>query len=182
MIVTNVTAGKPKIGGAVYRAPADTTAPTDSTTALAAAFKELGYVSEDGVNNARELNREVIKAWGGDDVLVTKNGTNDTFTFTLIEALNEDVLKTVYGSASITGTLSDGIAVGVGNEEPEEGVWVIDMILRGGAAKRLVIPRGVITEIGEITYADEEAVGYEITLQCLADSTGKTHYEYIKAA
>ena len=35
---SNVAAGKPKIGGAVYRAPSGTAVPTDATTALTAAF------------------------------------------------------------------------------------------------------------------------------------------------
>ena len=37
--VSNVTAGKPKIGGAVFRAALGSTLPTDATTALDAAFK-----------------------------------------------------------------------------------------------------------------------------------------------
>ena len=46
--VANVSAGKPKVSGAVYRAALGSTLPTDATTSLDAAFKELGYVSEDG--------------------------------------------------------------------------------------------------------------------------------------
>ena len=36
----NVTTGKPKVGGAVFRAPVGTTLPTDASTALNSAFKE----------------------------------------------------------------------------------------------------------------------------------------------
>lgn len=40
----NVSAAKPKIGGAIYAAAIGTTLPTDTDTALDAAFKSLGYV------------------------------------------------------------------------------------------------------------------------------------------
>lgn len=36
--VTNVTAGKPAVGGAIYRAPLGTTLPTDADTALGSAL------------------------------------------------------------------------------------------------------------------------------------------------
>ena len=42
MKTENVTAGKPKKGGAVFRAPVGTALPTDTTTQLNEAFKALG--------------------------------------------------------------------------------------------------------------------------------------------
>lgn len=177
---TNVTAGKPKIGGAIFRAPIGTTLPTDATTALAAAFVCLGYVSEDGLTNDNTPESENIKAWGGDTVLNVQSGKDDTFGFTLLEVLDVNVLKTVYGDDNVTGTLETGITVKANSKDLTEYVWAIDMVLRNGAVKRIVIPNGKVSEVGTITYADGEAVGYETTLQTAADSAGNTHYEYIK--
>ena len=180
-MATNVTAGKPKIGGAVYAAPAGSTLPTDATTALDAAFKSLGYCSEEGLVNSNSPSVTEIKAWGGDTVLTVQEERPDRFKVTLIEALNLEVLKVIYGSTNVTGALSTGVTVGVDASEPAEFCWAIDMILNG-AVKRVVIPHGKITELEDITYSDTDAVGYGITITSLPDSSGKSHYEYIKTA
>lgn len=178
--VLNVSAGKPATGGAIYRAPLGTTLPTDATTSLGGSFVGLGYCSDDGLTNANSPESEDIKAWGGDPVLNILSSKPDTFTVKLIEVLNTDVLKAVYGDDNVTGTLETGITVKANSDEPEEAVWVVDMVMRGGAVKRIVLPDAKISEIGDIVYKDDEAAGYELTLKAMPDTAGQTHYEYIE--
>lgn len=181
---TNVSTGKPKISGAVYRAPLGTTLPTDATTALdTTKFVCLGYVSEDGLENNNEMDVSAIKAWGGMIVYRSLNELNDNFVLTLIESENTDVLKAVYGDSNVTVDAQTGDAhVVVKAEDPVEAVWVFELALRNNRAKRIVIADGAITNRETITYNDSDAIGYGITVSAYPDSTGKTHDEYLEGS
>lgn len=179
--VGNVSAAAPKIAGAIFRGDVGTKLPTDAVSELDSAMKCLGFISEDGVTNSNSPSSSDVKAWGNDTVLTTQTERPDTFKFKLIESKNTEVLKTVYGDSNVKGDLSTGIEVKVTTEDLEEKSYVIDMILRDKTAKRMVIPRGKIISVADITYKGSDVIGYEVTVKASRDAAGASHYEYLKA-
>lgn len=174
----NVSVGKPQIGGAVFFAPAGTAVPTDATTELAEAFLNAGYISEDGVTNEIETDSEEIKAWGGDVVLNPQTSRSEKYSMTFIEG-NEVTYGVVFGKDNVSvDSVSGAITIKHNGKEREERVMVIET-LHGDYVKRQVIPRAKVSEVGEIAYKDDEAVGYETTIAALLDAAGNTAYEYI---
>ena len=121
----NVAVGKPMISGAVFRAPAGTTLPTDATTNLASAYVNMGYVSEDGVVNSKTRETNEIKAWGGDVVANPQTSKKDTFKIKFIESKNIEVLKAAHGDDNVSGTLAGGVTIKENSAELEKSVWVI---------------------------------------------------------
>ena len=169
---TNVTAGKPKTTGAVFTAPVGTTAPTNATTALGNTFKDLGFVSTDGVTRSTSKSTTNIKEWGGGTVLIAEDEKTVTVKLKLIEYMNADVQGFVHGTDNVSGTLTAGIHVGINDDEAEEHMVVIDQVMRGGVPQRMVIHRGVITEIGDVVYKGNDAVAYDLTILAMIPASG----------
>lgn len=169
----NVSVGKAMMTGAIYFAPIGTTVPTDALKPLDG-FTNLGYVSDDGLKNKVKADTESIQAWGGDTVLTVQTSREETFEFTFIESLNPDVLKQVYGEANVDA------AATVRHNALQRGrfVYVFEILLTGNKVRRIVVPNAEITEVGEITYKDDEAIGYECTLSAFPDENSNTAYEY----
>lgn len=176
----NVSTGKGQIGGYAFIAPTTATMPTDATTALDSSFLGLGYISEDGITNATERDSESIPDMNGNNVATIQTSHSETFKQTFIEALNVNVLKLVYGDSNVTES-QGAITIGVDGKEPEEKAFVFELIMLDGKKKRIVIPRGKLTEVGDVVYKASEAIGYETTIEALPDDSGKKHYEYVSA-
>lgn len=182
MDVSKVTTGSRRIDGGIYRAPIGTIVPTAADAQLDAVYKNLGYISEDGVTNSISKTSQQIKEWGGDVVKNVNTGQTDIFKLKFIESLNPEVLKTIYGNSNVTVADDGKIAVAVNAKDTGEAIYVIDMIQSGGALKRIVIPRGTITALGDIVYKGDTAVAYDVTISTGLDSGKNTHYEYISPA
>ena len=86
----------------------------------------------------------------------------------------------VYGKDNVSGTLETGITIKANDNTQDICVMVVDMILKGQVLKRIVVPSASVSEVGDISYTDTEATGYETTINASADDDGNTHYEYIQ--
>lgn len=186
-----VGVGKPKVGGAIFIAPANTNLPSDANSDLNGSFQLLGYVSEDGVTITTESDSENILAWGGDAVYTTQTSFTETVAFTPIE-VNPVVARAQYGDENVEITSAKN-----GEEEENTGglmvvkhtaaampekVLVIETIPNKDTVLRFVIPRAKLTEKGDQTLNDSEPMGRELTFTCLPDDKGVTMYEYVANA
>lgn len=176
----NVNVGKPDTGvsGGVSSAPIGTVLPTDATAALDAEFTNYGFISEDGLTETNEKSSDKIKAWGGRIVKNLQTDSSASFSFSFIESSNADVLKAICGEDNVTVTGSDGnqqITAKFDLEQLPSRVWNFD-VRDGDNRVRVSVPNGQITELGDVTYGDEDVIAYEVTVDALWDDTLKAYY------
>ena len=188
---SNVISGKPKIGGAVFRAPLGTPIPIDARTPLPNAFKELGYVSSDGWGRKIDKAYETINAWGGDEVNKSRSEHSVGFSMTLIEDLNAKAQTAKWGEAAVTTKPATAYEWGVSHpagaqiivsyEGADTGpsVWVFDMEDQG-KLHRTVFPYALDTTEGfEQTFSDADPIGLPFEMSAYRDKiTGLYFIDY----
>jgi hypothetical protein len=160
--------------GRILHAPIGTTLPTNTTTALNVAFKELGYIGESGVKEDAKTSENKTKAWQNSAVVRKDRTEHDkTFSFDALED-NDEVILAAFGNGTATSYSETGAMTA--NE-----VFVIEAI-DGAVIKRYVIPNGQITEVGTIEHSAGGASVVPLTITAYPDSTGKKVYRYKGAA
>lgn len=146
--------------GTVSYAPMGTTAPTDADSPLGVGWLDVGWISEDGITEARDRSTNNIIGWQGAEIVrVVTTESSATFQFTMIET-NENTLELFYG-ATLNGT--DGSIEVKPSESGGRRSFNIDYI-DGDKYRRIYVPEGEVTEVGERTLANGDAVGYDVTI------------------
>jgi len=179
----NVLVGAPDQAttGAILSAVIGTALPTTALTALAGAFADSGYVSEDGLTLTPELSHESIMDWSGAVVRSALDSFVGTLAWSHLE-VSEDALKTWAGEDNVTVTAATGstgtqYAVSLGANAMPRKSWAFK--IKDGAKRVLiVVPDGQITEMGEISFKRSEAITLSVTLTTYPDSSGNNIYVY----
>jgi len=160
------------VTGVVSKGLTSATAPTSEAVALTG-FTDLGFVGEDGVSYtaAGEGDTTPIKAWqNGQTVRTIRSATeeNPSWTFTLLETKLETV-ETYFG-ATVTQTASNGTYNIDTTTVRGYDSYVIDVV-DSAELIRVYIPKGIVTEVGDLVYANGEPIGYEVTIEGERNST-----------
>ena len=173
----NVAVGKPDlaVSGGLLVAPLGTARPTSHTDAFNAAYVSAGYLSTDGVTESSERATEVIRAWGGDKVRTVQTEYGTTLSLTLIESRRAEALRLVFGDDNVV--VAGGTVTVKRNSKVLPHRQFIIAMLDGEESSHLDVGYGQVTEVGDITYVDGEAISYELTISCDPDENGDTLLE-----
>ena len=173
----NVAVGKPDlaVSGGLLVAPLGTPRPTSHTDAFDAAYVSAGYLSADGVTESSERSTEVIRAWGGDKVRTVQTEYGTTLSLTLIESRRAEALQLVFGDDNVV--VEGGTVTVKRNSKVLPHRQFIIAMLDGENSSHLDVGYGQVTEVGDITYVDGEAISYELTISCDPDDNGDTLLE-----
>lgn len=176
--VDNVFAAEPSSTGAAFVAPKGTTMPTAVDSVLAAPFVSLGFVGEDGITEKADRSTDEKKDMGGKVVKVLQTEYKHEFTFKLLESLNADVLKAVYGADNVTVTPANSthgaqVKVRKTSKKLPHASWVFDTVdTELGARYRNCVADGQITAVGDVKLASKDTIEYDLTLKVFEDTTG----------
>lgn len=183
---SDVRIGAPdqKTTGAIKYAPIGTTLPslssiTPEAVTLDQAFVGNEFVSEDGLTLTPSMSTTDIKDWSGSTVRKVLESFDGTLSWTMIST-NENALKIAFGEDYITTNAANGthgkqIQASLGAHLPDAKSWVF--LMKDGDARIVVlVPNGQITEVAEVTFASNAAVGWSVTLSTYPDEDGECIY------
>lgn len=169
MATYNEDAVRVGVTGTVFVAPKGTTLPTDVTTALNAAFKSVGFISEDALTESLAITTERLRAWQrpvGIRTLTTE--VEWTFQFGMLET-SPLVLDLYYGGATTTIAGGNATTDILAWPESTQRTMVVE-IEDGDVITRYAIPVVEIGERQEINHKNSEGTIWGVTVNVMGSS------------
>jgi hypothetical protein len=157
--------------GAIWKAPVGSTAPTDSTTALAAAWLNLGYM-QDGFEVNQELKTKDIEVWQSLEVVrQIATGLSRTINFEAIESNNQTVAL-AWNNATITPGTGGAYTMTIPSSYLASEFALILDATDGTTSQRIYIPRATLNATPKITAGRQDAITYQFEIQVLQPTDG----------
>jgi hypothetical protein len=161
--------------GVGYVAPLGTAAPTD-LSALPAAWSDFGYISQDGLTQAVDENRQSWTPWGQLSPIRTQI-TSSTKTYALTAWETNKTILGLYYKVDAAALAADPVTHLVKFDEtdrpaPDRRAFVFDIMDGSGNLIRVYIPYGEVTQRGNVVYKSDDLVGYPLTMSAYPGADG----------
>lgn len=166
------------VTGVASVADLGTTAPV-GLAALAVAFVDVGAISEEGLTESRDEDRNEWTPWQSTSPIRTEITTSKkTFQITCWES--SKIVTSLYYQvpvASMTDTAAaGGVPAYVSFDEPAKPApdprfWVFD-VFDGTKRRRFTCPNAEVTDRGDVKYASSDIIGYPLTITAYPGADG----------
>lgn len=152
--------------------------PTDATTTINAAFKDVGTITDDGITDTTNQDSTDFFSWQGNTLVATLLGKySKQFKLACTET-NGITLALSYAGSTLTQQ-SWGVSIAEKPIVKDIRSWVIHGISDSGKLQRIVIPQGQITDRADVTWSSQDLTVYEYTIKCFVDASGNVAYRYL---
>lgn len=160
--------------GKVFAAPVGTTFPTDVTTAPDPAFVEVGLIDPDALTETLDVAKTVVKAWQRKAGVRTLT-TDVTWTFQFKAMESNPLVYELYFAGETT--VDSGVAKTTVPNNPTgtERAFLVE-IEDGDVIERICIPKGDVTDRGDVAHTATDATVFEMTVTVLGTTVDDLGY------
>ena len=154
--------------GMFFHAPAATPLPAYPLEELDAAWKQVGFVSQDGVTWHHGRSAEALKDWSNSIRRMLQSGDDKTVAATIISTTKE-VMQTIFGAENVVETVATTDHGNMVAVEVKDGVMsgeeaFLFLMKDGDDAFMLGTTKGFITNLDDITFAPSASINWPATI------------------
>jgi hypothetical protein len=160
--------------GLLWMAVTGSTAPTDTGTALAAAWKNMGGITEDGATIKQNVSNKKIKIYGStatQRTIITDQEYTVQVAFAETNARSQEVYFRQALNSITPGVGTGAFSLTVGSQGRQLYAAVIDVV-DGSNRLRYYMPSVEATDFGDLKIANSEAIAYGVTLTAYPNTSG----------
>lgn len=168
--------------GGLYVAPYGTALPDDVDAELDAAFKNLGYISADGVSITIDSNTNPIEVWGGEEIGTLRDTYSIEYSMQLFQVLSPEVNAAIFGEDNVsttaaTATAGNRMRVILNSKLPPRCSLVLDSFYENKAIRQ-VASLAQLSDLGDITLTHNAPLMFEPTFKVLKGADGNHIVQY----
>lgn len=168
--------------GAVAVANVGVTAPTDARAALPSEnWSTGGYIDENGLSLSINKSVTALKDWSQSVVRKMLTDYDGTASCAFLQ-MDQFAAERLFGASNVTVTAAntthgEQMKIGIGADLPPIQAFCFSM-KDGNARIRVFIPKGQITEIGDVSFVPGSGNVWPATIATYDDGTGHSIYVF----